>query len=538
MENGSVNDILGVSCPSFYLLLATFLACVYLLYNQRSGAETWDKYGVKHAKLGIVGPRQAFTQLLQEYGDTVGFKRGPLTLLTKDLSIVREVMIKDFTNFVDRTFALTSMSPVEKALFFLQGRDWRRIRQILSPAFSTGKLKQISRTVEERARKLSRVLEDYAKRDQLVPVKQNTGQYASEIIARMAFGIETNCLGGPDDEFTHYSKTMLKPRSGFMTVVNIMIGQFPWLNRVLIKTLGIKLFDSVSYKSDKYFNSVLHTTLEDRLEKGRKGQSVPTDFIQSLISARTPRQQSTDDGAPVVQSRDQKLHNSEQNDSWSNLPKFLTEEELIAQSMLIIFAGFETTATSLQMCFYNLAKYPEIQAKVYEELTQVAASDVPTKDELTRLVYMEQFINETLRLYPPVPFVSRRAAETRTYGSVTIPKGAGVTIPIFAILKDPRNFHDPERFDPDRFSEDNKSKRDPIAFMPFGCGPRTCIGLRLAYLELKMALVHVLRKVRFELNERTEPRAGVHGCGEAGPTGRDASSFRIKRFSYFVFSHC
>ncbi|KAH9508582.1 hypothetical protein Btru_052074 [Bulinus truncatus] len=153
----------------------------------------------------------------------------------------------------------------------------------------------------------------------------------------------------------------------------------------------------------------------------------------------------------------------------------MSQEELLGQSMLIIFAGFDTTATTLQMCFYYLAKHPDIDAKVYEEIQKVVTSDSPTYEEISQLKYMEQVLNETLRLFP-APIITRRAAETRTYGDVTIPK------------------------------EENVAKRDPMSFMPFGYGPRQCIGMRLAYMELKYCLVHVLRKVKFALNQRTEPK--------------------------------
>lgn len=149
-----------------------------------------------------------------------------------------------------------------------------------------------------------------------------------------------------------------------------------------------------------------------------------------------------------------------------------------------------------------------LQEKLYQEIQSVVSGDYPTLEELGQLHYLEQVINETLRLFPPAPIMSRQAAETKTYGQVTIPKGAAVLIPIFLVLKDPKHFPDPEKFDPDRFTEENKAARDHMAFMPFGYGPRLCLGMRLAYLELKLGLVHVLRKVTFELNDTTVPKLG------------------------------
>ena len=117
-------------------------------------------------------------------------------------------------------------------------------------------------------------------------------------------------------------------------------------------------------------------------------------------------------------------------------------------------------------------------------------------------------MNETLRLFPPVLRISRKAVEARSYGDITIPAGAVIEIPIKEIQRDPAHYPHPDVFDPDRFNEENKAERSPLAFIPFGQGPRLCIGMRLALLELKIALVKVLRKVKVELNDETVPRKG------------------------------
>lgn len=111
-------------------------------------------------------------------------------------------------------------------------------------------------------------------------------------------------------------------------------------------------------------------------------------------------------------------------------------------------------------------------------------------------------------MYAPLPSFNRVANESITYGDITIPKGATVMIPLFHILMNPSIYPEPEKFDPDRFSSENKKIRNPLSFMPFGQGPRLCLGMRLAYLELKQGLVCILRKMRVVLNESTEPKKG------------------------------
>ncbi|KAH9509397.1 hypothetical protein Btru_045785 [Bulinus truncatus] len=362
---------------------------------------------------------------------------------------------------------------------------------------TTGKLKSVVRNIEDTAIKLANVLEECARHETVVPIKQFTSQYTSEVIARSAFGLKTDCLGKEDDEFTHFTKLMYKVRSKAMNIVMLVMFRFKWMHRILVKNLKIGVLDQVSLEADHYFNKILHQAVEERQKYEQPGQDKPNDLLQNLVSAKVAGeiQAGTPPASPQCGQR----------------PKFqrtLSEREVIGQSMLIIFAGFETTATTLQFCLYLLAKHPDIQDKVYAEIQRVVKSDCPSYEELSELRYMEQVLSETLRLYPPIPLVNRQTRETRQYGDIVIPKGTGILIPFDLVMKDPKNFPDPEKFDPDRFSDDNKHSIDPVKFLPFGYGPRKCIGTRLAYLEVKVGLVHVLRKVRFELNDRTEPKPG------------------------------
>ncbi|KAH9509377.1 hypothetical protein Btru_045755 [Bulinus truncatus] len=492
---------------TMYLVIAAASAMLYLTFRYMLDTDHWSKYGVKQASMPMVQIKDGVEQLIREHGDTVGIKRGKLWLVTRDLSILREVLVKDFNNFINRPFELNTRSLIRKGLFFLKGQDWKRIRQIITPSFSSGKLKNICNTAEDRAKRLTQLLEECARKGQLVPIKHSTGQYTSEIIARTAFGFNTDCLGGEDDEFTYYSKNLFKFQNKRFTFLVPFFMRFPWIQKFLVQVMKVQVFDGVVPEADRYLNDVLRRSLDTRREAEQMGLKLPTDMLQSFINARNAGEQTNtqaySNGNEVSSPMTSQLSNGTK---LAN--KTMSEDELIAQSLLVIFAGFETTATTLQMCYYLLAKHPDVQDKVFDEINREVKGDCPTYDELSQLTYMEQVIYETLRLYPPVSVVSREAAETKTCGNITIPKGAAVFIPIFSILKDPKHFPDPEKFDPDRFNEENSAQRDPMAFMPFGYGPRLCIGMRLAYLEIKIALAISLRKVQLELNDKTEPKKG------------------------------
>ncbi|KAI8790640.1 cytochrome P450 3A24 isoform X1 [Biomphalaria glabrata] len=489
-----------MSSVSSYLLSLVLLLVTYFLYSYLTTRKSWESYGVKQVSLGklaLTDFRQAVVQLIESHGDTIGIHRGRMTLLTRDLDLLKHVLVKDFNNFVNRLPIMTTTSALETGVFFLNDYDWKRVRHVITPSFTTTKLKQVASNIEESARKLTNVLEEYAKKGDLVPIKYIAGQFTSEVIARSAFGFKTDCIGKEDDEFTGHAKKMLRIRGAMMSVVMRIMFQFKWIQNFLVKKVGITLLDQADPDSDRYFDTILRRTVAERQELSSLGKPMPNDLLQSLISAK-------EEGDREAAS----FSGHADGVTWEKLPKTMSERELIGQSMLIIFAGFETTATTLQLALYLLAQHPDIQEKVYQEILETVHSDTPTYEELGHLKYMEQVINETLRLYPPAPISSRVAADTYHYKNIVIPKGASIIIAKDAIMRDPKNFPEPSKFDHERFSEENKSSRDLMTFLPFGHGPRQCIGMRLAYLELKLGLVHVLRKIKFVLSERTHPKVG------------------------------
>ncbi|KAH9508581.1 hypothetical protein Btru_052073 [Bulinus truncatus] len=428
-------------------------------------------------------PRQTVNKVIQEEGDTMGFKLFNLTLITRDLKILKHVMVKDFNNYVDRPVSFCSNSPVEKGVFFLTGQDWKRVRHVITPSFSTGKLKLFTNFINESGTKLATLFDTYVRNDDLVDIKHLMGQFTGEIIARTAFSLKNDCLGRRRMTSLRDTRRKFLTPNKIVNFVLFFLFQWKWLHTLLVKTFKVNAVDSVSRAADQYFQTILQATISERQKLSRDGHRPYTDLFQNMMSAKEAGDKELKDvtahaaklcrgyiirmDAPTILA----LPREDRPESWDSLPKTMSEEELLGQSMFIIFAGFETTATT----------------------------NLPTEIHGTSSERDSSIIS-------PAPIITRRAAESRTYGDVTIPKGAGVIIPLDMIMKDPKYFPDPEKFDPERFSEGNVAKRDPMSFMPFGYGPRQCIGMRLAYMELKYCLVHVLRKVKFELNQRTEPK--------------------------------
>ena len=169
----------------------------------------------------------------------------------------------------------------------------------------------------------------------------------------------------------------------------------------------------------------------------------------------------------------------------------------------MIIAGFETSAGTLNWAWYLLAGHPEMAERVVEEARRAfAQSEVLTRDALAAMVYLEQVINETMRLYPPGWIFSRRATAALELGGFDVPVGTDIYISPYLLHRTARYWPDPETFDPERFNDERFDDEQEAAFVPFSLGPRRCIGEYFAMLEMKIHLARLLS--RFSMRRASE----------------------------------
>ncbi|KAK3102135.1 hypothetical protein FSP39_009074 [Pinctada imbricata] len=190
--------------------------------------------------------------------------------------------------------------------------------------------------------------------------------------------------------------------------------------------------------------------------------------------------------------------------SWKVFVIRMTFKEILANALIFFFAGYETTAATLSFLSYELAHNQDIQDKLYKEIMENIGEEEPGYDNVSKLPYLEMCINETLRKYPPAFRVDRICTRDTELLDFKIPRGMIVTVPIYAIHHSPDLWEDPETYDPNRFLPENKATMTQFQFIPFGYGPRNCIGMRLALLEAKIAAVAVLKKFRFLVGDKTK----------------------------------
>ncbi|XP_063089583.1 cytochrome P450 3A15 isoform X1 [Cavia porcellus] len=176
----------------------------------------------------------------------------------------------------------------------------------------------------------------------------------------------------------------------------------------------------------------------------------------------------------------------------------LSDVEILAQSIIFIFAGYETSSSTLSCIMYSLATHPDVQKKLQQEIDKTLPNKAfPTYDVMMEMEYLDMVVNETLRLYPVANRIERMSKKGFEINGMSFPKGTLVMIPSFALHRDSKYWPEPDEFHPERFSKKNKENIDPYIYMPFGNGPRNCIGRRMALMNLKLALIRLLQNFSF-----------------------------------------
>jgi cytochrome P450 len=198
----------------------------------------------------------------------------------------------------------------------------------------------------------------------------------------------------------------------------------------------------------------------------------------------------------------------------------MTDEEVRDEVIIIFLAGHETSALAATYVWYLLSLHPDEEAKLHAELDTVLGGRVPTHDDLEKLAYTRMVIDEAMRLYPPAPMLTGRVArEADEICGQPIPKGTEIAVLPWVVHRHRMLWDDPDHFDPDRFSKARSMTRPRFAYMPFGGGPRICIGAQLALTEVSLLVATLAQRYRLKLVPRQDidllhrvtlrPRAGI-----------------------------
>jgi len=194
-------------------------------------------------------------------------------------------------------------------------------------------------------------------------------------------------------------------------------------------------------------------------------------------------------------------------------------DDLIRDQLLtMLIAGHDTSTALLAWALYLLGAHPGAMARARAEVDAVLGRQTPAIEHAGQLPYLDQVVKETLRMYPPIHVGTRTAAMDLEFNGYHIPAGTRVLYSIYLTHRDPRHWPDPDRFDPERFSPEQNKARAPYAYVPFGGGPRICIGFMFAEVEVKIVLARLLQQFDFafighpvhqHMGATLEPRPGV-----------------------------
>jgi cytochrome P450 len=364
-----------------------------------------------------------------------------------DPEAIDEILVKKPECFrKDRTSRLLARV-IGNGLLVNEGEPWRRQRRLLQPAFH-------QRHLQTYAALMVRAVERAAagwRADEVRNVHQDMMGVTMTIVAETLFGTEVSA--NADQAGRAISDLM----EAFSRIVGLASRFQPpaW-----IPTPANLRFK----KSGREIDAVILRIIEAR----KQSDSERDDLLSLLIRARD------EDGGGM------------------------SDRQVRDEAMTLFLAGHETTALALTYALYLLARHPERQAQVADEVRRVLGGRAATFEDLPALAFTEAVMLETMRLYPPAWAFARQALGKVEIAGFHFSRGAEFVMSPFVVHRDARWFPDPEAFDPDRWRDDLAKRLPKFAYFPFGGGPRVCIGNRFAMMEAKLVLAGLLQRFRFE----------------------------------------
>jgi len=386
---------------------------------------------------------------------------GRCRFLVNEPGAIKHVLLDNAANYQKSEITRRMLEPgLGRGLITSEGETWRRHRRIMSPAFDHRSILSYTSIMSGAAREL---LTAWSSR--------TTG--ASIDVAREMMGVTLNIISrtmfsnDSDHIVAIMERSAERYQAGMRPNMMDFLGLPAWLAGfgrigVVGRTLG-------------EFNVEI-----DRLIKMRSGPNRgPKDLLARLISARDEQ---TGGG--------------------------MTAQEVRDHVITIFTAGHETTAMAMTWTWYLLSQHPDEEAKLHSELHSVLGGRSPNSDDLSELPYARMVIEESMRLYPPVHTIARAALGDDTLAGRHVPKGSIVLIAPWVIHRHRKLWHNPGRFDPERFSPDQTTARPRFSYLPFGGGRRICIGAAFAIAEATILLATIAQRYRLRLvsGHPVEPR--------------------------------
>ncbi|KAJ8479628.1 hypothetical protein OPV22_023355 [Ensete ventricosum] len=490
MEMGSTIIRLGWGESAFTLvaLLVGFLMYLYAPYwgvRKVPGPPTIPLLG--HLPLLAKHGPDVFSVLAQTYGPVFRFHMGrqPMVIVA-DPELCKEVGIKKFKSIPNRSLpSPISGSPLhQKGLFFTRDSRWSAMRNTIISLYQPTHLAGLIPTVQSYIDSATRHLSSTQNDD--VTFSDLSLRLATDVIGEAAFGVDFGLSGGspPDGERSKdgevsefikehvYSTTSLKMdlSGSFSIVLGLIVPVLQEPVRQLLKRIPGTV-DWKIHRTNLNLSKRLEEIVAKRASERDRGSN---DFLSAILNARDS------DGA----SR-----------------KLFTSDYISALTYEHLLAGSATTSFTLSSVLYLVSNHPEVEQKLVQEIDGFGPIDlIPTADDLQHeFPYLDQVIKEAMRFYTVSPLVARETSRPVEVGGFLLPKGTWVWLAPGVLAKDPKHFPEPHLFRPERFDPacDEEKQRHPYAHIPFGIGPRACVGQKFSLQEIKLAVIHLYRHYVF-----------------------------------------
>ncbi|XP_059047406.1 cytochrome P450 6k1-like [Achroia grisella] len=451
-----------------YVIIALCAVTVWLYLYWRHTSQYWSKRGVPHLPPHPVLGSLTFLQRqnpalwLQEIYERFNSPYVGLWLVWRPAllincpEIARRVLVKDADNFRNRFLSSGNSDPIGQLnLFTVKDPVWTYLRKRLTPVFTSSKLKHLNGLVTEKGSQLIQRIHNEINKHEPINLRAMYSDYTTDIIGTSAFGVTSDATLDGKSHLRDITKEFMK-FSIYRGLAWSSIFFFP-------KIVDVFRFSFFPKSATDYLKKVYRAMVEQR--KGDLGRETK-DLLDALLKIQ----------------EDSKKNNEE-----------ISEDMLISQAAIFLQGGFDTSASALTFMTYEVAHQPHIQDKLYKEILE--ATEKYSKEELNSLIlfnglpYMNCVIDETLRKYPPMGWLDRVAVNNYKIDSnLTIAAGTPVYVNAIGMHYDPKYFPQPKKFDPERFLY---GSTEPFTYMPFGEGPRICIGQRFAYITMRKAMAAI-----------------------------------------------
>jgi cytochrome P450 len=390
-----------------------------------------------------------FIERCREYGDVVSMRFLYLTAYflyhPDDIEYVVATNAKNFIKSRNQRSPLFQRL-VGNGLLTSEGETWKRQRRLAQPAFHRHRINAYAETMANYAERMISTWTDGEERD----IHRDMMRLALEIVVKTLFNAD---VSEDADKVGRVLSRIVTPFAGQATIKWILDNRLP--------TTTHRRFNQDAREIDL----IVFRIIEERRNSGHD----EGDLLSMLLKARD------EDGS------------------------HMNDKQLRDEVMTIFLAGHETTALTLSWAWYLLAQNPKVEEQFHAELAEVLGGRLPTLDDLPRLQYTEKIAKECMRLYPPAYALGREAVKECEIGGFRVPAGAQVFMFQWSTQRDARFFAEPERFLPERWTEEFSNSLPKYAYFPFGGGPRACIGNYFAMMEVVLLLATIGQRFRFSL---------------------------------------